>query len=96
MLLCAKFRQDFIRSGLFPYPRFVVGEDPRSRDDSLSDIEEVTMMDINIQVQDSLVIFEQLQNCKHNVVGVAETTRLTLLSMMESSTPIDGDIGIPA
>ena len=43
----AATRKSFIDAGLMPYPRFVIGEDPRDKDELLKDIEEVTMMDIN-------------------------------------------------
>ena len=43
----ADARKAFLDKGLMPYPRFVIGEDPRKKGDILKDIEEVTMMDIN-------------------------------------------------
>lgn len=43
----ADTRKAFTDAGLMPYPRFVIGEDPRNKDAILDGIEEVTMMDIN-------------------------------------------------
>lgn len=33
-------------------------------------------MNINVDVKNSLMVFQQLQNAEHNVVGVAETGSL--------------------
>merc|ERR1719300_2271443 len=49
----------------------------------------ITMMDVDIYVENSLVIFQQLQNGQHYVIHVAETTCLTLLGVMKASSPID-------
>ena len=53
----------------------------------------VSVMDVNINVEDSLMVLEQLQNGEYNVIDVAETTGLGLLSVMESTRPVNGDVG---
>jgi hypothetical protein len=37
---------------------------------------------------------EQLQNCQHNVVDVTKPARLTLLSMMKTTRPVDGNVRV--
>ena len=52
----------------------------------------VPVMDVDIDVQDTLVIFEQLQDGENDVVDIAESTGLRLLSVVESASPVDGDV----
>lgn len=42
----------------------------------------ISMMDININVYNSWIIFEEFKCTKHNVINVAKTTGLFFLSMM--------------
>lgn len=39
-------------------------------------------------------LLEQLEDGEHDVVDVAETRRLRLLGVVESSRPVDGDVGL--
>lgn len=49
----------------------------------------ITMVDIDINIQHSLVGLKQLQNGKHAVVDIAKPRSLRLLGMMQSSRPVD-------
>ncbi|PCI80787.1 MAG: hypothetical protein COB20_02725 [SAR86 cluster bacterium] len=40
-------REQFIEVGMMPYPRFVIGEDPRQKSEILQKLEEVTLININ-------------------------------------------------
>ena len=42
----------------------------------------VTMMNIHIQVQYPLVVFEELKNRKDNIISVAKATCLTFFRVM--------------
>lgn len=42
-----QMREQFQRAGFMPYPRFVIGDDPRNRSDVLQALEEVTLVNIN-------------------------------------------------
>ena len=52
------------------------------------------MMNINIDIEDTSVIFQQLQNGKNDVICVTETAGLALLCMMKASSPVDGYPGV--
>lgn len=47
------------------------------------------MMDIYINVENSLISFQQLENSKHTVIDITESWSLRLFGMMQSSWPID-------
>ena len=54
----------------------------------------ISMMDININVQDSCVDLEEFQNCQDNIIDVTKSTGFTFFGMMKSSTPVDGNIAL--
>lgn len=49
------------------------------------------MVHVDVNVQNPLVVFEQLQNAKHDVVYVAEPGRLRFFGVMETTTPVDAN-----
>ena len=52
----------------------------------------VSVVDVDINVEHSLVRFEELQNAKHAVVDVTEAASLTLLSVMKTTRPIYSNV----
>lgn len=52
----------------------------------------VTVMHVNVNVQDALVVLKQLQDGQHDVVDVAEARRLALLGVVQAAAPVDGHI----
>jgi hypothetical protein len=54
----------------------------------------ISMMHINIDIQSAGLVFEEFQNAQDNIIGVAESGGLALLGMMESATPVDGDVSL--
>ena len=50
------------------------------------------MMAIYIDVEYALVCLKELKNTKDAIIDVAEATCLELFCMVESSSPIDGDV----
>ena len=49
----------------------------------------VAMMNINIDIQDSLVHFQQFKYGQHDIVDIAEATGLGLLGVMKPARPVD-------
>lgn len=52
----------------------------------------VTVMDVNIDVQNTRMKPEELQDGQDDVVDVAESGSLSFVGMVEAARPIDGDI----
>lgn len=50
------------------------------------------MVDIDIDIQNSLVMLEQLEYGEHDVVDVAEARRLALLGVVQAPRPVDCDV----
>jgi len=42
------------------------------------------MMDVNIYVENSLVVFKELQDCKDDVIYITETRGFALLNLIMS------------
>ena len=51
-------------------------------------LDSVAMVDVYIDVEDSLVVFEQLEDGQHNVIDVAEATGLVLLCVVQATGPV--------
>ena len=51
------------------------------------------MMDVNVDVQDPGMILEQLQDGHHDVINIAKATGLKLFCMVQSTAPVDGNVG---
>ena len=49
----------------------------------------VAVVDIDVDLEDPLVLFKQLQDGQHAVVDLAESAGLTLLGMVQTSCPVD-------
>lgn len=66
------------------------------RHDPVSEVESflnpVTMVDVNINVKHPRVVLEQLQDANHNVVDIAEARGLKLLGMVQTTSPVNGNI----
>jgi len=52
----------------------------------------VTVMHVNVNIENSLVVLQQLQNCKNNVVHIAEALCLLLLGVVQPSCPVDAKV----
>lgn len=52
----------------------------------------IAVMDVNIDVEDASMIFQEFENGENNVVDVAETTGFALLGVMQATRPIDGNV----
>mmetsp|Transcript_17029 Transcript_17029/g.34450 ORF Transcript_17029/g.34450 Transcript_17029/m.34450 type:complete len:267 (-) Transcript_17029:424-1224(-) len=55
----------------------------------------VAMMDVDIDVQHSLVVLEELEDCEDNVVRVAEARSLALFGMVQPARPVDCHVRLP-
>lgn len=53
-------------------------------------------MDVNVDVQNAIVAFEQLEDAEDDIVYVAEARRLALLGVVQPARPVDGDIRLLA
>jgi hypothetical protein len=54
----------------------------------------ITVVDIDVNVEDAGVVAEQLKNCEYDVVDVAEATCFCLFSVMQAAGPVYSDIGL--
>ena len=57
-------------------------------------LDPITMMNIDINVKNSLVMFEQLQNGQNNIIHVTKTRGFRLFSVMQPTSPIDTNFGL--
>ena len=46
------------------------------------------MVDVYIDVEDSLVVLEQLEDGQHDVIDVAEATGLVLFGVVQATGPV--------
>lgn len=67
------------------------GHDSVGRVESLLDT--VPVMNVDVDVQYSLVILEQLEDPEDDVVYITKTGSLALLGVMETAAPIYADLG---
>ena len=54
-------------------------------------LDSVPVVNIDVNVEDSWVVLQQLENSQHYVVGVTEPTCLALFCMVHASAPVDCD-----
>lgn len=70
----------------------------RHTHDSIGQVEcffnSITMMYVNVNVNDSRINEKKFQYCQNDVVNVAETTCLRLFCMMKAASEIDSYIGL--
>lgn len=52
----------------------------------------VAVVDIDVDVEDSGMIEEELQNGKDDIVNVAESAGFSLFGMVQTAGPINGDV----
>lgn len=52
----------------------------------------VSMMAVDVDVEDSLVVFQEFDDREHAVVDIAEPGGLLLLGMMQATRPIDTNV----
>ena len=52
----------------------------------------ISMMDINVNVKNTIVFFEKLQNRQNAVIHITKARRLRLFGMVKPSRPIDGNV----
>ena len=61
----------------------------RASHDAVSDVKRflypITMVYIDVNIKDSTVVFQKLQNAQYNVVHVAEPARLVLLCVVQAT-----------
>lgn len=64
--------------------------------DAVSEVEgflhPVAMVDVNVDVQHPGVVLEQLQDANYNVIDIAEARGLKLLGMVQTTSPVNGNI----
>ena len=53
----------------------------------------VPVVDVDVDVEHSLVVLQELEDGQHDVVDVAEARGLRLLGVVETPGPVDGDVG---
>ena len=58
----------------------------------LNVLEISTVVDVDIDVQDPLVVLEELQDGQDDVIDIAETRGLAFLGVVEAARPVDGDV----
>jgi len=80
-----------------PSPRKEVSEPvERHCHDAVSAIEcflnTISMMNVDVDVQHSVVVLQQLKNGENDVVYIAETTCLHLFCMVETASPVDANV----
>jgi hypothetical protein len=59
-------------------------------------LDAVAVVDVNVDVQHARVALQQLEDRKHNVVGVAEPARLALLRVVQAAGPVDRNVRLAA
>jgi len=52
----------------------------------------IAVVDVNINIEHTLVHFEELKNRQDNVVDIAEPTGLAFFRVVETACPVDGNI----
>ena len=57
-------------------------------------LDAVAVVDVNVDVEHALVVFEELERCEYDVVDVAEAGCLALFGVMEAAGPVDADVGL--
>lgn len=55
----------------------------------------ISMVNIDIDVKNSLMVLEQFQDGQHDVIHVAKSFRLLLFCMVQSTGPINAKITAP-
>ena len=55
----------------------------------------VAVVHVDVNVQHTWVVPEQLQNREHNVVDIAESRRFGFFSVVEPAGPVYRDVGLP-
>ena len=54
----------------------------------------VSMVHIDVNVEDARMVPQELENSKDDIVNVAEPGCLSFLGMMQSSGPVDGNVAL--
>ena len=52
----------------------------------------ISVMHVNVNIQNTRIRAQQLKNGQDNVVGIAKATGFALLRMMQTTRPVDDDI----
>jgi hypothetical protein len=69
----------------------------RDSHDTISAVERllhsIAMVDVNVDVEHTLVFLQELKDAQHNVVDVAETGRFALLRVVKTTSPVDCNVG---
>ena len=55
-------------------------------------LEIFTVVDVDIDVKDPLVVLEELQDGQDNVIDVAKPACFLFLRMMKPTSPVDSDV----
>jgi hypothetical protein len=55
-------------------------------------LDSISMMNVDIDIEYSVMIFQELQDGEDNIIDIAEATCLHLFGMMEASRPINADV----
>lgn len=54
----------------------------------------VAVMNVDVDVEDARVVAEELQNGEDDIIDVAEAGCHALFGVMETTGPVDGDVGL--
>ena len=57
-------------------------------------LDSITVVNIDIEVKDSRVDLQKLEDTEYDVIDVAKTTGLWFFGMMETSWPVDDNISL--
>ena len=52
----------------------------------------ISMVHVDVDVKHTVVVFEELKDCEHDIVDVAETRSFLLLGMVKASRPVDCNV----
>lgn len=53
----------------------------------------ITMMTVDVNIQDTRISAQKFDNAEDDIVDVAEPRSFPLFGMVQSSCPVDGDVG---
>ena len=51
------------------------------------------MVDVDVNVQDPWVVFEELEDREDDVIHIAKARRLAFFRVVQSTRPVDGNVG---
>jgi hypothetical protein len=55
-------------------------------------LDSISMMHVDVNIEYSVMVFQELQDSEDYIIDIAEATCLHLFGMMEASRPINADV----